>query len=99
MFTGERLSAEEMYRLGLVEKVVEPEALMKEARELAASIASKSPVAMRLAKHAMNSIEYMTLHDGYRFEQGLTYELGQTDDAREATRAFIEKRAPVWTGR
>ena len=67
--------------------------------DLARDIASKSPVAMRLAKHAMNTIEHMSLRDGYRFEQGMTAELGKYEDSKEAMRAFAEKRDPVFKGR
>ena len=99
MFTGQRLSGPELYRLGVVEECVPPDRLMDTARALAAEIASKSPVAIRLAKHAMNTIEFMSLRDGYRFEQNMTGELGKYEDSREAMRAFVEKRPPVFKGR
>jgi len=73
--------------------------LMGTARALAAEIAAKSPVAIRLAKHAMNTIEFMSLRDGYRFEQNMTGELSKHEDSREAMRAFVEKRPPVFKGR
>ena len=96
MYTGERLDAQELYRRGIVEKVVPPEQLMDEARAQAQVIADKSPLAIRLAKHAMNAIEFMDLRDGYRFEQNMTHELTGSDDAKEAARAFVEKRKPVF---
>ena len=99
MFTGQRLSGPELYRLGVVEECVPTEKLMETARTLAAEIASKSPIAMKLAKHAMNAVEFMTLRDGYRFEQGMTAELSKYEDSREAMRAFVEKRQPVFKGR
>lgn len=99
MFTGRRLSGSELYRLGVVEECVPADTLIDAARALAAEIASKSPVAVRLAKHAMNTIEFMSLRDGYRFEQNMTGELGKYEDSREAMRAFVEKRPPVFTGR
>ena len=82
--------------LGSLEKIL-PRLLGQEA--LAAEFASKSPIAIRLAKHAMNSIELMTVRDGYRFEQGMTGELSKSEDSREAMRAFVEKRPPVFKGR
>ncbi len=98
MYTGERIGAEELYRRGIVEKVVAPDQLMSEARALAQEIAAKSPLAIRLAKHAMNTIEFMDLRDGYRFEQNMTHELSGSEDAKEAARAFGEKRKPVFAG-
>ena len=99
MFTGQRLSGADLYRLGVVEECVPADKLMDTARALAAEIASKSPVAIRLAKHAMNTIEFMSLRDGYRFEQNMTGELSKSEDSREAMRAFVEKRPPVFKGR
>jgi enoyl-CoA hydratase/carnithine racemase len=99
MFTGQRLSGAELYRLGVVEECVAADALMPAARALAEEIAGKSPVAMRLAKHAMNTIEFMSLRDGYRFEQNMTGELSKYEDSKEAMRAFLEKRRPVFKGR
>ena len=64
----------------------------------AREIAAKSPVAIRLAKHALNTIEELSLRDGYRFEQSMTGELTKTEDSKEAMRAFVEKRPPVFTG-
>ena len=97
--TGYRVFGPELYRLGVVEACVAPERLMDEALALAGEIASKSPLALRYAKHSLNQIEEMSLRDGYRFEQGLTGELRVSQDSQEAVRAFLEKRQPVFTGR
>ena len=99
MYTGDRIPATEMYRRGLVEKVVPAEKLMEEAMAMARTVAEKSPVAVKLAKRAMNAIEFMTLRDGYRFEQTMTAELTHTEDAKEAAAAFVEKRKPNFKGR
>lgn len=99
MLTGDRISGAELYRRGIVEACVPLENLMATAMEMATRIASKSPVASRTAKHSAATIENMTLRDGYRFEQNMTAELGQTEDSREAMRAFAEKRPPVFQGR
>ncbi|MEQ8232061.1 MAG: enoyl-CoA hydratase/isomerase family protein [Gammaproteobacteria bacterium] len=99
MLTGLRVFGPELYRLGVVEACTAPDALLDEALAIAREIAGKSPIATRLAKHALNQIEEMSLRDGYRFEQSMTGELGKTEDSKEAMRAFVEKRAPVFTGR
>ncbi|MBU4610406.1 enoyl-CoA hydratase/isomerase family protein [Achromobacter sp. GG226] len=98
MMTGYRVPGAELYRRGIVEACVPREELMPLAMAMASEIASKSPIATRMAKHAASTIEHMTLRDGYRFEQNLTAELSGTNDSREAMRAFAEKRAPVFTG-
>jgi enoyl-CoA hydratase len=97
--TGMRVGGAELYRLGIVEACTTSEELMPTAMEIAQSIASKSPVSTRMGKHTLNVIEDMSLRDGYRYEQDMTAQIGKTDDAKEAQRAFAEKRAPVFTGR
>jgi len=97
--TGYRVGGPELYRLGIVEACVAPEELMPAALELAATIASKSPVSTRMSKHTLNTIEDMSLRDGYRYEQDMTAMIGKTEDAKEAQLAFKEKRAPVFKGR
>jgi enoyl-CoA hydratase/carnithine racemase len=99
MLTGYRVPGAELYRLGVVEACVPPDQLMEAAMGFAREIAALSPVATQLAKHALNTIEELSLRDGYRFEQDMTMQIGKTDDAKEAMRAFVEKRKPVFTGR
>jgi enoyl-CoA hydratase len=99
IFTGERFPAQELYRLGVIECCVPRAALMDEALKIARTIAHKSPLAIRLAKKAYNVCENMPQRDGYRFEQDITVELSHTEDAREAQRAFVEKRKPLFKGR
>jgi enoyl-CoA hydratase len=97
--TGMRIDAAELYRLGIIEACTAPDELMPTALEIARTIASKSPVSTRMIKHTLNVIEDMSLRDGYRYEQDQTAAIAKTEDAREAQRAFREKRAPVFTGR
>jgi enoyl-CoA hydratase len=98
-FTGRRVPASELYRLGIIEACVPREQLMASAMEIARQIAAKSPIAIRQLKRAFNTIEEMPVRHAYRFEQTVTVELSHTEDAREAQRAFIEKRDPVFKGR
>ena len=96
ILTGYRLPAAEAYRRGIIEACVPLEDLMPTAMDLALNIASKSPKAIGLAKRAINTVENMPLRDGYRFEQNLTNEMTQHEDSKEAMRAFLEKRKPVF---
>ena len=97
-YTADRLPAAEAYRLGAVHKVVPSDQLMDAAMEEACIIAAKMPKGIRLAKEGLNMIEWMDLKNGYRFEQTRTAILRKTDDAVEAKRAFLERRAPVFKG-
>ena len=97
--TGYRVPGPELLRLGIVEACTAPEELMTVAMEMAATIASKSPISSRMIKHTLNTIEDMSLRDGYRYEQDMTAQIARTDDAKEAQAAFREKRPAVFTGR
>ena len=97
--TGLRVSGAELYRLGIVEACTPADELLPAAREIAATIAAKSPVSTRMGKHTLNVIEDMSLRDGYRYEQDMTATIAKTDDAKEAQAAFREKRSPLFTGR
>ena len=97
--TGYRVGGPELFRLGIVEACTTPDELMATARDIAVTIASKSPVSTRMGKHTLNVIEDMSLRDGYRYEQDMTAIIGKTEDAKEAQLAFKEKRTPVCKGR
>jgi enoyl-CoA hydratase/carnithine racemase len=99
MLTGHRVSGAELYRLGIVEACTASEALLETATEIAATVASKSPLSTRMGKHTLNTIEDMSLRDGYRYEQDMTAIIARSEDAREAQAAFREKRRPVFIGR
>jgi enoyl-CoA hydratase len=98
-FTGMQVSAAELYRLGLVEACLPQAELLPYAMGIAHEIASKAPLAMKLAKEAARLTEVMPIRDAYRYEQGNTVALSKTEDAREAQMAFLEKRKPVYKGR
>jgi enoyl-CoA hydratase len=99
MLTGKRISAAELYRLGAVASLVPPDQLQSAARELAGVLATKSPLALRMAKQSMNRVESMSLEQGYQVEQDYTVRVSSLDDSKEARAAFLEKRKPTWTWR
>ncbi len=92
LYTGEPIGADEAYRLGALESVVERDELREAARALARQIAAKSPKALRLAKQSLNGIELIDVKKSYRFEQGFTLELYTSPESQEARDAFVEKR-------
>ncbi len=98
-FTGEPITAEELYRLGALSAVVPRHELMTTALRLAGKLAAKSPIALRLAKEAMNRTEHLPLKEAYRTEQEYTARLGGFEDAAEARAAHNEKRPPDWKWR
>jgi enoyl-CoA hydratase len=99
IYTGQFIKAEEAARIGLVNKVVEPEKLLDEAMEMAELIASKPPLAVKAAKDAINRGLNMTLSEGLEVEAHHWSYLCGTEDQKEGARAFIEKRKPVFKGR
>jgi enoyl-CoA hydratase len=98
-FTGEQISADELYRFGALRAVVPRPDLAATAQALAAQLAAKSPIALRLAKEAMNRVEDLPLEAAYRTEQEYTARLNTFEDAAEARAAYAEKRDPVWRWR
>lgn len=98
-YTGDRLSADEMLRLNVIEAVLPADQLLPVAMQLAVRIARKAPLAMIYAKRSANMVELMPQRDAYRFEQEFTMALAKTEDALEARMAFLEKREPVFKGR
>lgn len=92
--TGDYVGADELYRRGALEAVVDPDELLPTARVLAEKIAAKSPIAVRLAKESANRVEYMDLKEGYRCEQDYTTRVRRHADSAEAGAAFRERRDP-----
>ena len=99
ILTGEPIDAREAHRLGLVARVVPNELLVEDALALAAAIATKSPVAVRVAKEAVNAAYEMSLTDALAHERRLFYLLFASDDQKEGMAAFLEKRPPDFKGR
>ena len=99
ILTGEPIDAREAFRLGLVARVVPNELVIEDALALAAKIATKSPLALRLAKEAVNAAYEMSLTDALAHERRLFYLLFASEDQKEGMAAFLEKRDPNFTGR
>jgi enoyl-CoA hydratase len=99
ILSGRMLSAEEARELGLVARVVAQEAWLEEAKGVAAEIASKSTVSVRLAKEAIDEAFETTLNAGMDFERRSFYLARAAEDADEGLAAFVEKRKPEFRGR
>ena len=99
ILTGEPIDAREAHRLGLVARVVPNELVVEDALALAAKIATKSPLALRVAKEAVNAAYEMSLTDALAHERRLFYLLFASEDQKEGMAAFLEKRDPNFTGR
>lgn len=98
ILSGEFISAKEAYKLGVIEEVVEADALGR-ALEFANIIASRGPIAVQKAKKAVIKGLELSLKEGQKLEAALFGELCETRDKEEGVTAFIEKRAPVFTGK
>jgi enoyl-CoA hydratase len=99
ILTGEPMDAREAERRGLVARVVPDELVVEDALALAAKVAEKSPVALRLAKEAVNAAYEMGLTDALAHERRLFYLLFASEDQKEGMAAFLEKRSPDFKGR
>jgi enoyl-CoA hydratase len=94
-----RLTAQEAYQWGLVNRVVSAERYLEEALQLGNEIAARAPVAVRLAKEAVNYAFESDLVGGIAHERRLFFMLFATDDQKEGMKAFAEKRPAEWTGK
>lgn len=99
VLTGNFISAEEAKAAGLVNKVVPVEVYLQEAVKLAKDIASKSPIAIQMAKESVNKAFEMPLQEALYFERKNFYMLFATEDQKEGMAAFVEKRAADFKGR
>ncbi len=99
IYRGALIDAEAALRLGFVNEVTAPEELMPRTRAVAAEIASRAPLAVAAAKQALRRGADATLDGGVALERHLFASLFATQDQKEGMRAFLDKRAPVWTGK
>jgi enoyl-CoA hydratase len=98
VYTGKFITADEALRIGLVNKVVPAEELLKEARELAQEIADRAPVAVKIAKTIFDKGTDTNLLTGLLLEAFGVALCCSTHDQKEAVRAFLEKRKPIYSG-
>ena len=98
VLTGDMIDAKTAYEWGLVAKVVPAPTLLQETFELAKTIADRAPVAVRLAKEAVNKSFEMTLKDGMDFERRNFYLTFSSADQKEGMKAFLDKRSPEYKG-
>ena len=99
ILTGVQVDAEEALRIGLVNKVVPPAELLPRATAMAVLIASFGRSAIRDGAEAVNITEEAPLSDGQKLEASLFGACCDTEDFQEGTRAFLEKRTPVFRNR
>jgi enoyl-CoA hydratase len=94
-----RLTAQEAYQFGMVNRVVPVEEYLEAALKLAEEIASRAPIAVRDAKKMINQTYERFLADGLAEEKQVFYNLFATEDQKEGMKAFTEKRTPEWKGK
>ena len=99
LLTGDQITAAEAWRIGLVNRVVPQAELMPEARRMAQALAGKAPVAIRYIIDAVNKGLQMPFADAQVFEATLFGLVATTEDMREGTRAFLEKRRAEFKGK
>lgn len=97
ILTGQSVTASDAERMGLVNRVVEPEAVMPVAEALAAAIARNAPHAVRAAKEALFATSGHTLSRAYEIEDSCARRVGDSQEAREGMRSFLERREPEFT--
>jgi len=98
ILTGAPITAEEAMRIGLVNRVVPAAELMTEVRKLAAQLAASAPIAMRYIINAINKGTEMPFAEATQYEATLFGLVASTEDMREGTKAFLEKRKAVFKG-
>lgn len=97
--TGDMISADEAFRIGLANRVVKKEELIPACEKILNTIASKAPIAVKLTLEAVQSGMEMTLAEGLNFEANLFGLVFSSEDMKEGTKAFMEKRKPNFQGK
>lgn len=99
MLTAQPIDAARALEIGLLNYVVQPADVLAKAMELADAVSSNAPLAVRETRRGVREIMHLPLADGYVMQERIGSKLRKSEDAREAQRAFVEKRKPDWKGR
>lgn len=99
ILTGEPISAQRAFELGLVVELTLPGGALTAARALATTIAANAPLAVRTSKQVVNLVQGASLDEAFERQRPLMQRIRESADAREGAVAFAEKREPKWTGR
>lgn len=99
MFTGDLISAEDAFRLGMLNRLVPPDKLMPTAEMIASKISSNAPLAVRAMKEATLLGLDLPVAQRFAISKPIAQRVAGTEDAKEGVRAFLEKRRPVWKGK
>jgi enoyl-CoA hydratase/carnithine racemase len=99
ILTGEPISAQRAFELGLVVELTMPGGALVAAKALAATIAANAPLAVRTSKQVVNLVQGASLEEAFERQRPLMQTIRESADAREGAVAFAEKREPKWTGR
>jgi enoyl-CoA hydratase len=99
LLTARAIDAARAAEIGLINEIVEPEALLPRTFEAADAIAANGPIAVRETRRGVREILALDLPEAYLRQEQIGRELRKTEDASEAQRAFVEKRRPVWKNR
>lgn len=99
IFTADRINAKKAYEIGLVNRVVQPDELMDECKDIASSISKNAPLAVQHAKKAINEGSDIQIDEAMKIEAKEFKECFKTEDHKEGLKAFIEKNEPKFKGK
>ena len=99
ILTGEPITAQRAFELGLIVELTQPGGALAAARALAAKIAVNAPLAVRTSKQVVNLVQGKSLEEAFEAQRPLMQMIRESADALEGAKAFAEKREPRWTGK